>query len=129
MPYNLSSNKYLKHGFIFLALVIPRPKELRKQMNIFLHLLMEELKELCHGVDVYDSHLKCRFNLRVFYQWSIHDYLACDKFVDWCVHGRLNYLICMDDSDAFRMEHDKKVTFFDCHRRFLPLYHSFRSDR
>jgi hypothetical protein len=35
----------------------------------------------------------------------------------------------MDDSDAFRLEHDKKVTFFDCHRRFLPLNHPFRSDR
>jgi hypothetical protein len=35
----------------------------------------------------------------------------------------------MDDSDAFRLEHDKKDIFFDCHRRFLPLNHSFRSDR
>jgi hypothetical protein len=35
----------------------------------------------------------------------------------------------MDDSDAFRLEHDKKVTFFDCFRRFLPLNHPFRSDR
>jgi hypothetical protein len=35
----------------------------------------------------------------------------------------------MDDSDAFRLEHRKKVTFFDCHRRFLPLNHPFRSDR
>jgi hypothetical protein len=46
MPYNLSSNKYLKQGFIFLALVILDPKELKKQMNIYLHPLMEELKEL-----------------------------------------------------------------------------------
>jgi hypothetical protein len=35
----------------------------------------------------------------------------------------------MDDSNAFRLERDKKVSFFDCHRRFLPLNHSFRSDR
>jgi hypothetical protein len=46
MPYNLPPNKYLKEGFIFLALVIPGPKEPKKQMNIFLHLLVEELKEL-----------------------------------------------------------------------------------
>jgi hypothetical protein len=31
-------------------------------MNIFLHPLMEELKELWQGVDAYDSHLKCQFN-------------------------------------------------------------------
>jgi hypothetical protein len=46
-------------GFIFLVLVILGPKELKKQMDIFLHLLMEELKELWNGVDAYDNHLKC----------------------------------------------------------------------
>jgi hypothetical protein len=35
----------------------------------------------------------------------------------------------MDDSDAYRLEYGKKVTFFDCHRRFLPLSHPFRGDR
>jgi hypothetical protein len=34
----------------------------------------------------------------------------------------------MDHSDAFRLEHSKKITFFDCHRRFLPLNHPFTSD-
>jgi hypothetical protein len=60
MPYNLSPNKCLKEGFIFLALVIPDPNEPKKHMNIFLHPLMEELKELCQGVDTYDSHMKCQ---------------------------------------------------------------------
>jgi hypothetical protein len=46
IPYNLPSNKCMKEGFIFLALVIPSPKEPKKQMNIFLCPLMEELKEL-----------------------------------------------------------------------------------
>jgi hypothetical protein len=35
MPYNLPPNKCLKERFIFLALVIPGPKESKKQMNIF----------------------------------------------------------------------------------------------
>jgi hypothetical protein len=35
MPYNLPRKKCLKEGFIFLAHVIPGPKEPRKQMNIF----------------------------------------------------------------------------------------------
>jgi hypothetical protein len=42
MPCHLPPNKCLKEGFIFLALVMPGPKELKKQMNIFLRLLMEE---------------------------------------------------------------------------------------
>jgi hypothetical protein len=97
-------------------------------MNIFLRLLMEETKELWQGVDAYDSNLKCRFNLHVAYLWSIHDYLAYDKFSGWCVHGRLNYPICMYDTNAFSLEHSKKVSFFDYHRIFLPSNHSSRSD-
>jgi hypothetical protein len=58
MPYNLSYNKCLKEGFVFFALVILGSKEPKKQMNIFLRPLMEELKELWQGVDAYDSHLK-----------------------------------------------------------------------
>jgi hypothetical protein len=59
MPCNLSPNKCLKEGFIFLALVILGPKEPKKQINIFLHLLTEELKELWQGIDAYENHLKC----------------------------------------------------------------------
>jgi hypothetical protein len=46
MPYNLLPNKCLKQGFVFLSLVILGPKEPRKQMNIFLRLLMKGIKEL-----------------------------------------------------------------------------------
>jgi hypothetical protein len=127
MLYNLPHNKCLKEGFIFLALVISGPKDPKKQMNIFLHPLIEELKELWQGVNAYDSHLKYQFNLRDAYLWSIHDYLAYGKIVGWCVHGCLKCPVCMDDSDAFRLEQDKKVTFFDCHRRLLS--HEFRGDK
>jgi hypothetical protein len=34
----------------------------------------------------------------------------------------------MDDTEAFRLQHGKKVSFFDCYRRFLPSNHSFRND-
>jgi hypothetical protein len=100
MPHNPPPNKCLKQGFVFLALVILGPKEPMKQINIFLSLLIKEMKELWQGVDAYDSHLKYRFNLRATYLWSIYDYLA----------------------------HGKKVSFFDCHRRFLPSNHSFSND-
>jgi hypothetical protein len=73
MPYNLPPNKCLKQGSVFVALFIPGPKEPRKQMNIFLCSLMDGMKELWQGVDAHDSHLKCQFNLRAAYLWSIHD--------------------------------------------------------
>jgi hypothetical protein len=67
LQFALPPNKCLKEGFIFLALAILGPKEPNKEINIFLHPLMEELKELLQWVDAYDSHLKYRFNLRVVY--------------------------------------------------------------
>jgi hypothetical protein len=90
MPYNLSPNKCLKQGFVFLILIIPGPKELRKQMNIFL-CLMEEMKALWQGVDAYDNHLKCRFNLRAVYLWSIHDYLWS---IHVCLSSEIVVLVC-----------------------------------
>jgi hypothetical protein len=81
------------------------------------------MEELWQWVDAYDSHMKYRFNLRVAYLWSIHDYFPYGKVGSWCVHGRLNCPICLDDTDAFRLQHNKKVSFFDCHQRFLPLNH------
>jgi hypothetical protein len=59
MPYNLPPDKFLKEGFIFLTLVIPGPKESKKQMNICLQPLFKEVKNLWSGIDAYDSHLKC----------------------------------------------------------------------
>jgi hypothetical protein len=35
----------------------------------------------------------------------------------------------MDDSDAFRLEHGRKVSFFDCQQRFLPMNHLFWGDK
>jgi hypothetical protein len=49
MPYNLPPDKCLKERFIFLSLVIPGPKELKKQMNIFLQLLLEVEKFVVRG--------------------------------------------------------------------------------
>jgi hypothetical protein len=34
-----------------------------------------------------------------------------------------------DESNAFRLQHSKKVSFFDCHRGFLPLSHEFTGDK
>jgi hypothetical protein len=35
----------------------------------------------------------------------------------------------MDEFDAFTLQHGRKVSFFDCHRRFLSLSHEFRGDK
>jgi hypothetical protein len=128
MPCNLPPNKCMKEGVLFLALIVLGPKDPVTKINVFMQPLIEELKVLWQGVEAYDSHLKHSFTLRVAYLWSIHDLLAHGIFSGWCVHGRLRCLICMGDSQAYRLKHDKKETFFDVHRRLLPSNHPFRND-
>jgi hypothetical protein len=42
--------------------------------------LIEELKKLWEGVEAYDRFKKHKFNLRVAYLFSVHDFMACDIF-------------------------------------------------
>jgi len=42
------------------------------------------------------------------------------------VNGCLSCPICMDDSDAYRLKHGGKFTFFDCTRWELPPRHKLR---
>jgi hypothetical protein len=37
--------------------------------------------------------------------------------------------ICLKDTTCFRLKFLGKVSYFDCHRYFLPLNHPFRLDR
>jgi hypothetical protein len=36
---------------------------------------------------------------------------------------------CGSDTDCFRLAHGGKITYYDCHRRWLPRKHPFRSDK
>jgi hypothetical protein len=68
MPYHLPPIVCLKEGFTFLALVISGPKHPKKKINMLLHLLKEELKELLQpqrttlfirpGHALHDQHLQ-----------------------------------------------------------------------
>jgi hypothetical protein len=37
--------------------------------------------------------------------------------------------VCIDESDAFKLQHSRKVSFFHCHQRVIPLSHEFRGDK
>jgi hypothetical protein len=118
----------MKEGVLFLALIDLGPKDPVTKINVFMQPLIEELKLLWQEVEAYDSHLKCSFTLHAAYLWLIHDLLAYGIFSGWCVHSRLRCLICMGDSQAYRLKHSKKEFFFDVHRRLLPSNHPFRND-
>jgi hypothetical protein len=57
----------MKEGVLFLALIVPGPKDQVTKINVFMQPLIEELKVLWQGVEAYDSHLKCSFTLCTTY--------------------------------------------------------------
>ncbi|WVZ89264.1 hypothetical protein U9M48_035690 [Paspalum notatum var. saurae] len=121
IPYNLPPELVNKDEYMFLALVIPGPEHLGPKLNMLMRPLFKDLKKLWRGVKAYDSYAKKELTLHAAYLWSVHDFMAYGDWSGWCVHGRLRCPICMNDSDAYKLKHGEKVSFFDCHRRWLPF--------
>jgi hypothetical protein len=127
VPYNLPPFICMKYKFMFLCLVIPAPEHPEPKLNVMLKLLIDELKELWNGVDACDSYKKQKFTLQPAYMWSVHDFMVYGIFVRWSVHGRLSCLVCRSTTDCFHLTTGGKISYFDCHRCWLPPKHPFKT--
>jgi hypothetical protein len=119
----------MKYEYTFLCLIIPGPDHPEPSINVMLKPLIEELKQLWQGDEAYDYDQKKKFNLRVAYLWSVHDFKVYNIFLGWSCNGLLTYPICMKETSCFHLKFGGKISYFDCHRCFLPLDHKFRLDR
>ncbi|XP_019230115.1 PREDICTED: uncharacterized protein LOC109211070 [Nicotiana attenuata] len=91
--------------------------------------LIDELKLLWHqGVETYDISTKQNFRLRAALMWTINDFPAYGMLSRWSTAGKLACPTCMEDTKVFTLKHGGKNTWFDCHRRFLPMDHEFRKN-
>ncbi|KAM0070264.1 putative Transposase-associated domain-containing protein [Helianthus debilis subsp. tardiflorus] len=128
--YNLPPWMSLKDTYIKLCLVIPGRKSPGQNVDVFLRPLIDELKELYEeGIEVYDAYRKENFMMRAILLWTVSDFPAYAMLSGWSTHGHLACPYCMGDTKAFRLQAGGKASWFDCHRRFLPRSHPFRSDR
>jgi len=98
-------------------------------MGVWMEPLIDDLiKAWDEGVLTYDRATKTNFTMHVWYQYSMHDFLAYGIFSGWCVHGKLGCPVCKDRVRFFWLKNGGKFSSFDKHRQFLPLEHSFRKD-
>jgi hypothetical protein len=67
--------------------------------------------------------------MRATYHDSIHEYLAMGMFTCWSTHGGLTCIVCKSDIDTTWLSNGHKFSWFDCHRRFLPPDHHFRTQK
>jgi hypothetical protein len=128
ISYNLPPAICMKYEYMFLCLIVPGPDHPRTNINVILKPLIEELKQLWEGVGAYDYDQKQKFNLLVAYLWSVDDFRAYNIFSGWSCNELLTCPIYMKDTSYFHLKFRGKIYYFDCHRHFLPLDHSFRLD-
>jgi hypothetical protein len=62
------------------------------------------------------------------YLWSVHDFRVYNNFLGWSYNGILTCPIYLKDTSCFRLKFVGKISYFDCHRWFMPLDHPFRLD-
>jgi hypothetical protein len=120
IPYNLSPALCMKYKYMLLCHLVPGPDHPGPRMNMMLKPLIEELKQLWEGVEAYDYDQKQKFNLWVAYLWSVHDFKSYNIFAGWSCNGILTCSICGGDTTYFCLKSGGKISYFDCHRQFLP---------
>lgn len=129
-PYNLPPWMCMKEQYMFLTVLVPGPKNPKERLDVFLQPLIAELIHLWEvGVQTYDISKKQNFQMRAALMWTISDFPAYSMLSGWSTAGRLACPYCMDETDAFTLQMSGKQSWFDNHRKFLPMDHLFRKNR
>jgi hypothetical protein len=127
IPLNLPPGVMFQPKNIFLSLIIPGHPG--NNMGVFMQPLWDELVHAWeHGVLTFDRATKRNFIMHVWYQYSMHDFLAYGIFCAWCVHGKFPCPICKTAVRFTWLKSGGKYSSFDQHRQFLPPNHPFRRD-
>ncbi|KAL9362689.1 hypothetical protein Peur_045474 [Populus x canadensis] len=128
--YNLPPGMCMRPEFIFLSMVILGPSSPGRNIDVCLRPLIDELTQLwSSGALTYDISMKQNFVMRAALMWTINDFPAYGMVSGWSTHGKLACPYCMENNKAFTLTNGGKVSFFDCHRRFLPHNHRYRKNR
>ncbi|XP_049385806.1 uncharacterized protein LOC125849897 [Solanum stenotomum] len=83
VTYNLPPWDCMKDSYFMMPLLIPGPKSLGNDIDVYLQPMIEELKELWDGVETYDAHTKSNFLMRVALMWTINDFPAYGNLSGW----------------------------------------------
>jgi len=115
---------------MFIALLIPGPKNPKGNLDIYMQPLIEELVQLWNeGMPTYDVFLRQNFLMKVAILWIVSDCPAYGMLSSWMTAGSLACPYCMEHTKAFRLACRNKQSWFDCHRQFLPNDHRFRRNK
>ena len=96
--------KCMKLINFFMSLLIPGPRSLGREINVYLQPLIEELKELrTFEVRTYDSLTGKFFQLHATLLWTINDFSTYVDLTGWSTKGYQTCLICLGDRSLFEI--------------------------
>ncbi|XP_026385054.1 uncharacterized protein LOC113280673 [Papaver somniferum] len=126
VPHNFPPWRCMKEHFIFFTLLIPGPNRPGNDIDVYLRLLIDELKELWEiGVETFDADSKEVFQLHAALLWTINDFPAYGNLSGWSTHGYLACAVCNKDTRSMWLKNGRKICYMG-HRRFLPRTHAWR---
>ena len=85
MPYNMPPWRCMKEMFFMLSLLIPGPHALGRDIDVYLHPSVEELKD--EGVETFDVSTGENFRLHACVLWTINDFPAYGNLSGWSTKG------------------------------------------
>ncbi|GJX87173.1 hypothetical protein Tco_0339187 [Tanacetum coccineum] len=124
--YNLPPWLCMKESSFMLMLLIPGPKSLGKDIDVYLRPLIEDLKVLWDrkGVENIDVASGQKFNNRAMVLWTINDFPARSSLSGWSGQGYKACPTCNKDTPSVRV---LSKTAYVGHRRFLKKPHKWKS--
>nr|GFB64253.1 hypothetical protein [Tanacetum cinerariifolium] len=83
--YNLPPWLCMKESYFMLTLLIPSPTSPGKDIDVYLRLLIDDLKDLWAkpGVETIDIATGLKFNIREMVLWTINDFYARSSLSGW----------------------------------------------
>jgi len=113
IAYNLPLRMCMRLKFMFLSTVIHNPNSLDRNIDVFLQLLIDELKQLwSSGTLDYNVFRKQNFLIKETLMQTINDFLAYKMVSSWRIHGKLACPYCMKNNKAFTPTNNGKTSFF-----------------
>ena len=111
-------------SFCLLSLLIPGPKQLGNDIDVYLEPLVNELKLTWdEGARTYDAHSRSFFNIEAILMWVIHEFRAYGNMFGCTTKGFFACSICGRNTYSMYLKCSRKCVYMG-HRRYLPINQS-----
>ncbi|XP_004499726.1 uncharacterized protein [Cicer arietinum] len=126
--YNYPPWYCMNQTSLIMSMMIPGPKMPSNSIDLYLQLLVAELKILWNGVEAYDSSTNEMFHMRASLFCTISDFPGLDNLSGWNTHTLFACPSCRFDTESKRLKFGRKNCFMG-HRRYLPLDHKYKYNK